>query len=248
MKSEPVTAIEHYETFLAQHYTWMSGSFADKVIHQHDLLTRSGVVPTTSATAVDLACGPGAQSIALAQLGFSVIAIDANRKLLEELRLHAGNLPIRPVLHDLCELSSCSALPTRIDLAVCVGDIIPHLPSRQCVTSVFQKLSELLVANGRLILGFRDLSEERFGVNRFIPIRSDPERIMTCFLEFEQETVIVHDLLYVRQDESWELHKSAYRKLRLSLTWVCSQLEEQGFAIQTREQSGGVWNVVASKL
>jgi 2-polyprenyl-3-methyl-5-hydroxy-6-metoxy-1,4-benzoquinol methylase len=99
MKSEPVTAIEHYETFLAQHYTWMSGSFADKVIHQHDLLTRSGVVPTTSVTAVDLACGPGAQSIALAQLGFSVIAIDANRQMLEELKLHAGNLQIRPVLH-----------------------------------------------------------------------------------------------------------------------------------------------------
>jgi hypothetical protein len=79
---------------------------------------------------------------------------------------------------------------------------------------VFQKLSELLVANGRLILSFRDLSEERFGVNRFIPIRSDPERIMTCLLEFEQEPVIVHDLLYVRKDEGWELHKSAYRKQR----------------------------------
>ncbi len=248
MKSEPVTAIEHYESFLAQHYTWMSGSFADKVIDQHDLLTRSGVAPAASLTALDLACGPGAQSIALAQLGYSVVSIDANRQLLDELKLHAGDLPILPVLHDLCELSSCSSLPARVDLALCLGDILPHLPSRQCVTSVFQKVSELLVANGRFILGFRDLSEERFGMDRFVPIRSDHERIMTCFLEFEQETVIVHDLLYIRQGEGWELLKSAYRKLRLSLAWVCSQLENQGFAIQTREQSKGVWNVVASKL
>ncbi|HEY0759112.1 MAG TPA: class I SAM-dependent methyltransferase [Acidisarcina sp.] len=241
------TAIEHYESFLADHYTWMSGPYADKVTHQHGLLKRAGIVPAATRAAVDLGCGPGSQSIALAELGFSVTAIDANAQLLEELRQHAKGLPIRPVLHDLCALATCSMLPAQVDVAICVGDIIPHLPSMACVTTLFNQVSELLVSGGKFMLGFRDLSEELHGLDRFIPIRSDDQRIMTCVLEYEPETVIVHDLIYVRQDGRWELNKSSYRKLRLSLDWVCTNLEGQGLMVSHKEQTAGVWTIVASK-
>ena len=242
------SAIEHYETFLAEHYTWMSGPYPEKIAHQRALLVSAGIVPAATRQALDLGCGPGSQSIALAELGFSVTAIDANVQLLKELRQHAGDLPIRPVLHDLCSMATCSDLPERVDAAVCVGDIIPHLPTTSCVANLFQQVSQLLVPGGRLVLGFRDLSEERHGLDRFIPIRSDSDRIMTCFLEYEEETVVVHDLLYVLRDDRWDLLKSSYRKLRLSLDWVCQQLETQGLAVLSKEQTAGVWNVVASKV
>lgn len=248
MFSEAVSAVEHYQTFLADHYTWMSGPFDDKVAHQKGLLARSGIVPAATGCALDLGCGPGSQSIALAELGFSVIAIDANAQLLAELREHSGSRPIRPVLHDLCDLAACSELPEQADVAVCVGDILPHLPTTQCITTLFQQVSYLLLPGGRFVVGFRDLSEERYGLDRFIPIRGDSERVMTCFLEYEPQTVLVHDLIYVRQGEGWKLRKSCYRKLRLSLSWVCAQLEAQGFSIVTQEQAAGVWNVVAAKL
>lgn len=70
---------------------------------------------------------------------------------------------------------------------------------------------------------------------------------MTCFLEYEPQTVLVHDLIYVRQGKKWELRKSCYRKLRLSLSWVCAQMEAQALAVVSREQSAGVWNVVEVK-
>lgn len=255
MPPPTLSAIEHYENFLADHYTWMSGPYTDKVKNQHDLLVRSGVAPSGARAAIraatraalDLGCGPGSQSIALAKLGFSVTAIDANAQLLEELRQHAGSLPIRTVLHDLCALATCSELPARVDAAVCLGDIIPHLPSTECITTMFRQVSDLLVPGGRFVLGFRDLSQEHQGLDRFIPIRSDSDRIMTCFLEYEPETVIVHDLIYVRQGERWDLRKSSYRKLRLSLQWVCSQLEAQGLAVVHKEQTAGVWTIAASK-
>ena len=247
MARPPLSAIEHYENFLADHYTWMSGPYLEKVAHQHDLLMRSGIAPGATREALDLGCGPGAQSIALAQLGFSVTAIDANAQLLEELHSRAGNLPIRTVLQDLCDLATCSALPAQADVAVCIGDIIPHLPSTQCITTLFKQVSELLGPHGKFILGFRDLSVEHQGLDRFIPIRGDNERIMTCFLEYEPETVIVHDLIYVRQGNRWDLRKSSYRKLRLSILWVCTQLEARGFTVLSREQTAGVWTVVTSK-
>jgi SAM-dependent methyltransferase len=243
----PLSAVEHYRTFLADHYTWMSGPYADKVAQQHELLVRCGVAPLTTGMALDLGCGPGSQSIALARLGFSVTAIDANAQLLEELGRHATGLPIRTVQHDLCTLATCPALPSQFDVAVCVGDIIPHLPNTECITSLFEQVSARLVPHGKFVLGFRDLSEERYGLDRFLPIRSDDERIMMCFLEYEPDTVVVHDLIYIRHGEGWDLRKSSYRKLRLSLAWVLSQLEVSGFAVLSKENTQGVWNLVASK-
>jgi hypothetical protein len=84
-------------------------------------------------------------------------------------------------------------------------------------------------------------------VDRFVPIRGDSDRVMTCFLEYEPETVIVHDLIHVREGEGWTLHKSAYRKLRLSLAWVEMKLRENSFKVLEREQAAGVWTVVAEK-
>ncbi len=247
MVTSPLSAIEHYRTFLADHYTWMSGPYAEKVVHQHELLVRSGLAPLTTGKALDLGCGPGSQSIALAQLGFSITAIDANAQLLEELGQHATGLPIRTIQHDLCALATCPALPERVDAAVCVGDIIPHLSNTECITTLFEQVSARLVPQGRFVLGFRDLSEERYGLDRFLPIRNDSERIMMCFLEYEPDTVVVHDLICIRQGERWDLRKSSYRKLRLSVAWVLSQLEVSGFAVLAKENTQGVWNVVASK-
>lgn len=248
MVTSPLSAIEHYRTFLADHYTWMSGPYAEKVAHQHELLVRSGVVPLTTGKALDLGCGPGSQSIALAQLGFSVTAIDANAQLLEELGQHATGLPIHTTQYDLCALATCRLLPAQVDAAVCVGDIIPHLPNTECITTLFGEVRARLVPEGKFVLSFRDLSEERCGLDRFLPIRSDSERIMMCFLEYEPDTVVVHDLIYIRQGDRWDLRKSSYRKLRLSVPWVVSQLEAQGLVLLSREEREGVWNLVASKV
>jgi trans-aconitate methyltransferase len=94
------TVNEHYERLLSQHYTWMFGvSFEDRVTEQKSFLSRT-LAPLhytpEAATAVDLGCGPGFQTIALAQLGFSpVIAVDTSAELLDELRSHIGSLPVR---------------------------------------------------------------------------------------------------------------------------------------------------------
>jgi SAM-dependent methyltransferase len=248
MGQQPVSAIEHYQTFLASHYTWMSGPYEEKVAAHRAIFQRFGFAPAITGEALDLASGPGCQTMALAQLGFSVTAVDASAPLLAELREHAAGLPVRTVEQDLCTLAQCSTLPDRIDVAVCMGDILPHLPTRDCVTHLFAEVNRKVVPDGKFILGFRDLSQELFGVDRFIPIRADSERVMTCFLEYEPETVIVHDLIHVRTGETWHLHKSAYRKLRLSLDWVETKLRQTGFRIQDHEQASGVWTVLSRKM
>jgi len=89
------------------------------------------------------------------------------------------------------------------------------------------------------VITYRDLaSVELFGLDRFIPVRSDDHRVMTCFLEYETaETVVVHDLINLRDDNgNWQLHKSCYRKLRLSATWVVAELLASGLSVSGRSE------------
>lgn len=247
MSQPVVSAIEHYESLLANHYTWMSGGFDAKVAAQAALFKRLHVHPAATRKAVDLGCGPGFQSLALAQMGFAVTSIDANRQMLDELNVHARNLEIRTVLHDLSTLRTCSSLPAQADCAVCMGDTLIHLPTLETVTELFAQVHDVLAPGGLLILGFRDLSQELFGLDRFIPVRSDDDRVMTCILEYEADRVIVTDLIYQREDDGWKLLKSSYRKLRPSVDWVRNRLERQGFTVCSQETTAGVCNLVAQK-
>lgn len=65
---------------------------------------------------------------------------------------------------------------------------------------------------GTFILTFRDLPAPVTALDRFLLLRSEPTRIFTRYLEYEPDAVKVHDLLYERVDEQWQLHTSCYRK------------------------------------
>ncbi|MCG5466749.1 class I SAM-dependent methyltransferase [Micromonospora sp. MED01] len=93
----------HYGGFLADHYTWIFGApYMTLVEEQFDALRRAGVAgPNGTGLAVDLGCGSGLQSVALARMGYpSILAVDSSAKLLAELELHAGDHPTIRIVHD----------------------------------------------------------------------------------------------------------------------------------------------------
>jgi SAM-dependent methyltransferase len=246
------TVNEHYERLLSKHYTWMFGtSFEERVNEQKSFLSRT-LEPLTdkieSALAVDLGCGPGFQTIVLAQLGFSpVIAIDTSSELLDELRSHASDLPIQIEKADLRELAAI--VPAgQATVIVCMGDTLTHLPSKRDVSTLFLAAFDALQPGGMMVITYRDLTMELHGTDRFIPIRSDDNTIMTCFLEFENaDSVVVYDLVHTRQAAGWCLNKSSYRKLRLGIDWLCKELEDAGLTVVSRESSGRLLAVTAVK-
>lgn len=229
---------EHYESLLAEHYSWMFGSFEDKVAEQRALVERLllSVARTGSGSAIDLGCGSGFQSVALARLGFGVTAIDTSGKLLAELDARKGNLRIETLEGDIRALPDLVG-PGACDVAVCMGYTLPHLGNLEEVSRLFADVYRSLTPGGAFVLGFRDLATELSGLERFIPVRSEPEKIMTCFLEYEPETIVVHDLVHVRDGTGWTLHKSSYRKLRLDDGWVAGELERAGFSLPHREDT-----------
>ena len=241
-------AIRHYDELLAEHYSWMVGvPFEEKAAEQKALLTELGVAPGRHGTGIDLGCGPGYQSAALADLGFSrVIAVDTSQALLDELAAHKGRRPIAPVHDDLRRFARHVA-PGGADAIVCMGDVLTHLESHQDVSGLLADAFAALAPGGRLVLTFRDMSEALSGLDRFIPVQSDANRVMTCFLEYEPETVVVHDLIHSRSGEGWTLRKSSYRKLRISAQDVVRQLQALGFEIEADRMAGRMWAIGARK-
>lgn len=220
------TPREHYEQLLARHYTWMFGiSFEDKVAEQAALIVEAGI--REPGIAVDLGCGSGFQAVALAEIGADhVHAIDTNGTLLSELKGYAGDRPITTYQADLMTFSELVDGP--VDTVACMGDTLTHLANKADVGNLLRMIAGTLTKGGRAILSWRDLSCPAEGLERFIPLRSADDRIMVCFLEDANESVIVHDLVHERRPEGWILQKSAYPKLKLARSWVRETLTEVG--------------------
>lgn len=239
-----MSVADHYENLLADHYSWMCGPFEAGVAAQRALLSGLGI--EGGKLALDLGCGAGLQSVALAELGFAVTAVDTSRKLLDELETRRGQLPIVTLERDIADIPARAPQPP-FDVAVCMGDTLTHLPSRAAVERLFDRVAAELAPSGLLVLTFRDMAVPLTGTDRFIPVRSDADRIMTCFLEYEPETVLVHDLIHVRQGAEWVLSKSSYRKLRLASDWVASALQARGFSVLSNGPSGRMTLIVARR-
>jgi SAM-dependent methyltransferase len=230
---------EHYEAVLAPYYSRMFGDYEAKVAEQQALLERLAVTARPGGgLAVDLGCGSGFQSIALARLGFRVVSIDFSPRLLAELNERARGLPVTAVAGDIRDVGALA--PTGVELVVCMGDTLSHLEREDDLGRVFAGVAARLTVGGRFILTFRDLSGQLHDLDRFIPLHSSDELIMTCCLEYEPTRVKVHDLIWVRQADGWHFRKGVYRKLRLAPHDVIRRLESVAFRVERQDALAGM--------
>jgi SAM-dependent methyltransferase len=236
----------HYQTLLAAHYAWMSGDLAQRIGDAERFFRGAGI--RGPGQALDLGCGHGIQSLALARLGCHVTAVDFNTRLLAELRANAGDTTIETVEADLLDIGQHPAITRRYDTIVCMGDTLTHLPTMGDVERLIELVARRLLANGgQLVLGLRDLSVELTGVDRAIPVRLDSDRLMLAFLEYQAEHVRVHDLVLQRTDDQWRLEKSVYSKLRIAIDRLTSLVEQYDLTIESTSQDRGLYHIIARK-
>lgn len=224
-----MTAKKHYENHLENFYSWMIGDFESKQKEQQKFLETNNIYPKSNKVAIDLGAGHGLQSVSLAKIGFSVTAIDFNKKLLSELKNNSTDLNIKLVEDDIKNISKYSRLNP--ELVVCFGDTITHLESIDEIEKLIKDISNTIQKDGILILSFRDYSVELLDVDRFIPVKSDNNRILTCFLEYQKSHVVVTDLLYEKENNEWKQKISSYKKVRISNEYILEILNKSSFNI-----------------
>jgi hypothetical protein len=240
------SARAHYETHLGPVYSWMLGDL-DAAFARSAAEIDQLALPAAHGVAVDLGAGLGLHAVPLAQRGFEVVAVDNSSVLLDELRARRGSLAIAIHHADLLEFSRFLAKPAQ--LILCMGDTLTHLPAQSCVESLLTAVAAALPRNGVFAATFRDYaSAELKGEQRFILVRADDARILTCFLEYQDHQVMVHDLLQEKTNGRWRQTVSSYPKLRLTPAWVTSKLSELGFSANRDVTPSGMVRIVATKV
>ncbi len=240
------TAKDHYDQQLAAVYSWLAGTPEAAIARNHALFQQLKIAAPSGGLAIDLGAGSGFQSIPLAELGFSVMAVDFCAALLAELRDRAQHLPIRTVQDDLLNFAQSVEEPAQV--IVCMGDTLTHLESLNAVQALLVSAKQALVKAGKLILTFRDyVSVEPQGTQRFIPVRSNESTILTCFLEYHSDFVEVYDLLYRKSGDQWLLNASSYPKLRIDQNWLVDRLQTTGLSILWHETTNGMISIMAQK-
>ena len=237
------SVLDHYASLLAPLYSWMAGGAEAALARGEAELDSLRLTPRSTALAVDLGAGFGMHSIPMARRGFDVLAVDSSPELLRELQAHAGELPIQAVVADL--LSFPDHVAGSPEAFLCMGDTLAHLPSKQAIESLFSKIATALAPGGLFVSTFRDYATPLTGERRFIHVRSDADRILTCFLDYENEYVNVYDLVHERQGQRWIQRVSGYRKVRLTPEWVSAALRDAGFHVTQESGPSGMVRLVA---
>lgn len=240
-----MTVKEHYDHHLANFYSWMVGDFHEKQSEQQQFFESHNLLPHSNKIAIDLGAGHGLQSLSLAKIGFSVIAVDFNDQLLQELHQNKEKFAIETIHNDIIQY--LNKTNEQAELIVCMGDTLTHLENHFTVKTLISEMKRHLLDRGKIVLSFRDLSMELKIEKRFIPVKSENDRILTCFLEYFADHVLVHDILHEKKDGSWMQKVSAYPKLRLSEKEILQILTDNNLKVLSREVINGMTYVVAEK-
>jgi 2-polyprenyl-3-methyl-5-hydroxy-6-metoxy-1,4-benzoquinol methylase len=244
----------HYATHLGPVYFWMLGNREAAIRRSSAELEDMGIpmepapgLPSSArGAALDLGAGLGLHSVALAKRGFEVTAIDSCGVLLDELRSLAAGLPVTVIEADIRAFPSY--VSSNFDLIVCLGDTITHLPSLEAVDALLDGAVASLSEGGMFAVTFRDYAAKTLEGNaRYILVRRDENRILTCFLEYGAEHVTVHDILTQREDQQWVRRVSSYPKLRLAPARVISRLEAFGLSVRQETAPSGMVRIVAQR-
>ncbi|AKL94105.1 methyltransferase [Clostridium aceticum] len=112
-----------------------------------------GASKNTSDKILDIACGTGNYSLALAERGFEVTATDLDEAMMKEVeeKAKAKGLQLKTYIGDMKELATY--LPQKgFDVAFCIGNSLVHLTKLEEIQSTLHQMYGILSEEGRLIL------------------------------------------------------------------------------------------------
>jgi SAM-dependent methyltransferase len=167
-------------------------------------------------TIVDVGCGTGRHSLALAEAGFDVVGIDASADMIDVARERAPALTF-----EVADLTSWRP-PSPFDGALCRGvlnDITEDVERQAAMDSLFS----MLRPGGLLVLGVREIERTRVRFKREPVITRSAEGVF-----FRAEGEFIGDIVRVRETIS-SADQRADDEFRMR-PWSLTELDERAAA------------------
>ena len=200
----------------------------------HELPTLSSLFEQAGARRVlDSACGTGHHAITLARLGYEVTGADLSAAMVDRARLNAAaaGVSVRFVQAGLGELAGLE--DGKFDAVLCLGNSLPHLLSRDAITSALADFAAVLRPGGLLVIQNRNFDKVWAEKQRFMPPQAyrdaGGEWIFVRFYDFEETEVVFNMVRLRRLPEGWAQDVDATRLRPIFGDELALGLRDAGF-------------------
>ena len=172
------TTNDYYDA-LARDYHFLFRDW-ESTLEREGLMLRRWFRDREIATVLDASCGTGTQAIAMAQIGYRVLASDPSAGMLERARHNAAQYEVADRISFLqagfLDLAQMVDTAGDLDAILTKGDAFPHLITDAEIEETLSGFFRLLRPGGTILIGMKDyepLIQER---PRFLPGNvHDPE-------------------------------------------------------------------------
>ena len=185
---------------------------------------------------LDLACGTGRHSAALAQQGAEVVGIDNSESMLSRAKEHASSIGVTPkfIRGDMSEFKSLTT--DQFDLVICLGNSLALLDNFTVLETVLSDIHQSLVEDGVLItqvLNFEEIHRTGF---RFFPqkggsLGTGENVVFSRFYDHtdppNSSTLIM--TAQIKKDGEWNSLISTQKVLNLNSDVMIRYLAQAGF-------------------
>lgn len=183
----PRTSTGRSYTWLAEYYDQIFSPLRTPInkARQHVL----GPILSQVEAACDLACGTGTTALSLAEKGIKMFAVDLSPRMCRLAREKArqARFPFRVLRADMRKLR----LPEPVDLVICEGDALNHIPRKTDLRLVAKAVARALRPGGWF---YFDVNNTR-GFARYWPL--------TQWIEKPGVAVVMHGGHDRRRDRAW---------------------------------------------
>jgi glycine/sarcosine N-methyltransferase len=180
---------------------------------------------------LDLACGSGRHTAALAGAGYQMTGSDLQDDMLEEAARQCAKTPCTLIQKDMCENHD---LPAQ-DAILCLGNSLCLLPDMQHVTRCLDQIFKQLKPTGGIILHV--LNYDRFidPDMSFFPLRTlyqESGEVKAHFqkiIELHSDFAHVHMLKISNETSGWNRQHRSDRLLRFDASSLQQMVQNAGF-------------------
>lgn len=168
---------------------------------------------------LDLACGTGSLSEAMAKRGYDVIGVDLSEEMLSialNKKFDSG-LPIQYLCQDMCKLDMYGT----IDVTICALDSLNHLPDINSVKRAIERVSLFSNPNGIFVFDINTLYKHKkiLGNNTFIYDTDDVYCVWQNTYNDKDKSVLI-ELNFFEKDSD------TYRRFDESITEKAYDIEQ----------------------
>lgn len=187
-----------------------------------------------NAEVLDLACGTGTYSFALAKRGHKVTALDIDETMIKLAIEKKGKLDVDFYVQDMTKIKDVFN-NKKYDLIFCIGNSLVHLESKEAIRNLIKDMSSMLNDGGIIIVQI--INYDRILANNVtaLPIIDRKEQGVKFLRNYryseEEEAIYFETELLISKNDKEEKYVNSIKLLPILSAELLDMVEKSMFSI-----------------